>query len=100
MIIWAFPAFSILGLLFAYITKVILSSKNLGYTKFYIGFAINIFFMVTLLEAVKFDNYIYFGSCPELIDTYPSIGWFALVCFFLHTLALPVKHDLTWWWKR
>ncbi len=58
MIIWAFPAFSILGLLFAYITKVILSSKNLGYTKLYIGFAINIFFMVTLLEAVKFPEFI------------------------------------------
>lgn len=100
MIAWAFPAFSILGLLFSYSIKVILSGASLGYTKFYIGFAINLFFMVTLLDAVEFDNYLYFGHCPEVIDTYPSIGWFALVCLLLHTQALPVKHDLNWWWKR
>ncbi|MDF3132174.1 hypothetical protein [Pseudomonas extremaustralis] len=100
MIIWAFPAFSIFGLLVAYSMKVILSSKNLGYTKFYLGLAINIFFMMPLLEAFKFDKYLYFGSCPELIETYPSIGWFAFICFLLHPLALPVKRNLNWWWQR
>lgn len=100
MITWAYPTFSILGLVFAYCMKVIISNKDLGHTKFLLGFAINIFFMITHLEAVKLDKYLYFGIYPELINTYPIIGWFALVCFLLHTLALPVKRDLKWWWQR
>ncbi len=100
MIIFIFLIFLLLGLLFAYSLRVILSSKDLGHTKLLTGLAVNMFFMMTHLEIAQFDKYLYFGIHPEIIETYPSIGWLALIAFILHALALPVKRDLNWWWKR
>ncbi|WLH27978.1 hypothetical protein [Pseudomonas canadensis] len=100
MIIFAFLIFSSAGLLFAYSLRVILSSKNLGHIKLLTGLAVNVFFMITHMEIAQFDKYLYFGLHPEIIDTYPAIGWIALTCFILHALALPVKRDLSWWWKK
>lgn len=100
MIIMAFLILSPLGLLFAYWLRVIFSGKRLGYTKIYISLAVNIFCMMTYMEIAQFDKYLYFGTHPEVIENYPIIGWIALAFFILHALALPVKRDLNWWWKR
>ncbi|NMX50496.1 hypothetical protein HBO35_12060 [Pseudomonas veronii] len=100
MIIMAFLILSPLGLLFAYWLRVIFAGKRLGYTKIYISLAVNIFFMMTHMEIAQLDKYLYFGTHPEVIENYPIIGWIALAFFILHALALPVKRDLNWWWKR
>ncbi|MBC3254241.1 hypothetical protein HU733_01940 [Pseudomonas paralactis] len=100
MIIMAFLILSPLGLLFAYSLRVIFSGKGLGYTKIYISLAVNIFFMMTHMEIAQSDKYLCFGTHPEVIENYPIIGWIALAFFILHALALPVKRDLNWWWKR
>jgi hypothetical protein len=93
VIIMAFLILSPLGLLFAYWLRVIFAGKRLGYTKIYISLAVNIFFMMTHMEIAQLDKYLYFG-------THPVFGWIALAFFILHALALPVKRDLNWWWKR
>lgn len=100
MIILAFLILSPLGLLCAYSLRVIFSGKNLGYTKIYISLAVNIFFMTIHMEIAQFDKYLYFGTHQEIIENNPAIGWIALTLFILHALALPVKRDLNWWWKR
>ncbi len=100
MITFSFLIFSLLGILFAHYLKVVLSSKTLGYTKFFIGLVVNMFFMRAHMNIVKFDNFLYFGHHPEIINNYESVGWLAFMCLFLHALALPVKRDLKWWWQR
>ena len=100
LIILAFLIFSVLGVLFAYSLKVILSSKNIGYTKLLLGLGVNMLFISVHIDIVKFDNFLYFGHHPEIINNYESIGWLAFICLFLHALALPVKRDLKWWWQR
>ncbi|WP_338740403.1 MULTISPECIES: hypothetical protein [unclassified Pseudomonas] len=100
MITFAFIIFSLFGILFAYYLKVVLSSKTLGYAKFFLGLAINMFFMRAHMNIVKFDNFLYFGHHPEIINNCESVGWLAFICLFLHALAFPVKRDLKWWWQR
>jgi hypothetical protein len=100
VITFSFLIFSLLGILFAHYLKVVLSSKTLGYTKFFIGLVVNMFFMRAHMNIVKFDNFLYFGHHPEIINNYESVGWLAFICLFLHALALHVKRDLKWWWQR
>lgn len=100
MIILAFLIFSTLGVLFAFSIKVALSSENLGYTKLILSLGVNVFFMTVHMDIVKFDNFLYFGHHPEIINNYESVGWLAFICMFLHALALPVKRNMRWWWQR
>lgn len=100
MIIWLFPTLALSGVVSAYALRVLLSSKNLGYIKLFLGLIPNMLLMTIHYKIAKFSTFPKLGYRPEVIDEYPFIGWLALICFLLHAGATPVKRDLTWFWKR
>ena len=100
MITWLFPALSIFGVICGFSLKVLLSSKNLGYTKLFLGMAPNMLAMALHYKIAYLNKFPLLGHRPDIIDEHVFIGWLALLCFFLHASAFPVKQDLNWWWKR
>ncbi len=100
MIAWLFPILSALGLLCGFSLRVLLSSKNLGYVKLFLGLIPNMLAMALHYKIVYLDIFPFLGHRPDIIDEYVFIGWLALACFLLHACAFPVKYDLQWSWKK
>ncbi|WP_124423829.1 hypothetical protein [Pseudomonas orientalis] len=100
MTLWLYPLLSILGVFLAFSLRVLLSSKKLGYTKFFLGMIPNMLAMRTHYKIADLDIFPLLGHRPEIIESHIFIGWLALACFLLHAGAFPVKYDLHWWWKK
>ncbi|CRM26409.1 hypothetical protein [Pseudomonas sp. 31 R 17] len=100
MIAWIFPTLSILGVACAFSLRVLLSSETLGYTKLFLGLIPNMLAMALHYQIAYLNKFPLLGYRPDIIDEHIFIGWLALICFFLHASAFPVKQDLNWWWKR
>lgn len=100
MTAWLFPVLSALGVFLAFSLRILLSSRKLGYTKFFLGMIPNMLAMRAHYKIADLNVFPFLGYRPDIIDEHIFIGWLALACFFLHASAFPVKQDLKWWWKR
>lgn len=100
MTVWLFPLLSIFGVFSAFSLRILLSSKNLGYAKFFLGMISNMLIMRVHYKIADLNIFPFLGYRPDIINEHIFIGWLALACFFLHASAFPVKQDLKWWWEK
>lgn len=100
MILWAFPVLAVCGIWLAYLLKIGVSGKNLTYTKFFLCFVFNGFFVIPYMDILQDNEFLFLGRRPEILLEYPFIGWIAFCCIFIHLFALPVKREVKWWFSR
>lgn len=91
MIAVLFSALALTSITAAYFLKFRLSGEDLNALKLYTCLIFNGLFAVPYLDIAKNDNFLFLGHQPEIINTYPSIGWIALFSAVAHALALPTK---------
>ncbi|NWB67838.1 hypothetical protein [Pseudomonas sp. I8001] len=94
----------ILGLLFlmgsvwsAYALKVKFSGGNLNHVKLYFCLIFNGFFVITYMDVIKYDDFLYLGYRPDITVGYPIIDWIALIGMLAHAFALPMKWKVKRW---
>ena len=94
MIAWAFPALALCGIFSAYALKVRFSGSHLNSIKFFCCLIFNGFFVVTHIEIIEKNDFLFLGHRPDIILEYPFIGWTAFLCILAHSFALPIKREV------
>ena len=100
MIVWAFPALAVCGMLFAYSLKIYLSGNNLNNIKLFFRLIFNGLFVVPYIDIIENNDFLFLGHRPDIISEHPFIGWIAFSCIFIHSFSLPVKRQVKWLFSR
>jgi len=91
MIVFWVWVFVMGGVVFAYFLKIRFSGDKLGYIKLYACLLVNGFFVVSYMDVIQYDQFLFLGYRPDLLVSYPSIGWVMFFGMLAHAFALPMK---------
>src|SRR5476651_1456262 len=94
MIIFWVSVFLVSGVLIAYALKVGFSGEKLNHIKLYVCLVVNGFFVVSYVEIIKHDEFLFLGYRPDLVISYPAIEWIAFFGIWAHAFALPMKWQI------
>lgn len=88
---WLFILCTVLSVCFAFILRAKCSGPHLGYGLFCLCLLYNIFFVVTYMRILEFQQFLFIGYQPEFLKKNIMVGWVALVGVFLHCGAMPTR---------
>lgn len=100
MIVWIFPILAVCGIFFAFLLKIRLSGKNLNNIKLFFCLIFNGLFVVPYIDIIENNDFLFLGHRPEITAEHPFIGWIAFSCIFIHSLSLPAKRKVKWFFSR
>lgn len=97
MIVFWVSVFVVGGVMFAYALKIRFSGDKLGCVKLYLCLVVNGFFVVSYMDIIQYDEFLFLGYRPDLVVSYPAIEWVVFFGILAHAFALPMKWKVKRW---